>query len=161
MSLKKLICCPVCGLIQQPIVNNPRFGLPPTGGDYDWVETATIVSCRDCKHEFEIRIQIAIDTRTVNQVSYFPYPDNPSLLLYAMIHKYPMDSYFHVLRLCDSLESLNEIYQDFRLQNHNENNVLVVKINSEGVWKTNQELVHKRDKYDSLSYPAYPMGFIY
>lgn len=161
MSFNKLIFCPTCGLIQQPTVNNPRFSLPPTGGDYEWVETSTMVSCCECKHEFEIRIQINIETGNFNQVSYFPYPDNPSLLIYTMIHKYLMDKYFYILKITDSLASLNQIHQNFQCKNPNENNVLMAKINSEGVWKIDDQLIYKREKYDSLSYPIYPMGFVY
>ncbi len=159
MSSSKLVFCPACGFIQQPIVNNPRFGLPPTGGDYEWVETDATVNCRQCQHKFEIRIQIDIESGNVNQVSYFPYPDNPALLIYALIHKYPYSSYFHVLCFSDSLESINEIYQDFHLKSPHENNVLIVKINSAGVRLINEELVCERSEYSSLSYPAYPMGF--
>lgn len=147
--------------MQQPIINTPRFGLPPTGGDYEWVETGTMVNCSQCRHEFEIRIKIDIETLNVDQVSYFPYPDNPTLTLYALIHKYPIDSYFHVLRLSDSLESINKIHQDFQLKNPDESNVLIVKINSVGVWTISGEIVYKRAKHSSLSYPVYPMGFAY
>lgn len=69
MNSKKLIACPACGFLQQPEISYTGFALPPTGGDYEWVETNEMISCVKCQHGFRIRVQTDLETGSINKIT--------------------------------------------------------------------------------------------
>ncbi|MDX2255604.1 MAG: hypothetical protein NW214_08830 [Pseudanabaenaceae cyanobacterium bins.39] len=69
MNAQKLISCPACGFLQTPNISYTDFALPPTGGDYEWLETDAMISCIRCQHGFRVRVQIDLETGSINKIT--------------------------------------------------------------------------------------------
>ncbi len=59
--------CPRClGAINARAV--PLMALPPTGGDYEWVETEADLVCPSCDYEWRTRVRVDLETRGLTLV---------------------------------------------------------------------------------------------
>ena len=68
------VFCPNCGHIHTPEMSEISLSLPPTGGDYEWLETEANATCKACSFSFELRVRVDLDTQEVDGIVYFPYP---------------------------------------------------------------------------------------
>lgn len=75
MSTQLICICPACGYIGRQQVSNAGFHLPPTGGDYDWVEAEAQAACPTCQHSYEVRVRVDLDTGNISKLVYAPFPD--------------------------------------------------------------------------------------
>jgi hypothetical protein len=59
--------CPQClGIVGACAV--PFIALPPTGGDYEWLETEADVTCPNCDYTWQTRVQVDLETRGMTLV---------------------------------------------------------------------------------------------
>lgn len=148
--MDKPIFCPECGHIHTPILSNISWSLPPTGGDYEWVETEAQATCKNCSHRFEVRVQIDIDSNQVNKIVYFPYP--ASAIIFAMIED--LSYAVKILKLFDNAESAQKAHSIF-IQNNSylASRVYAVEIHASEIFSLDGKFTRKK-KYDfeSLSF---------
>lgn len=60
--------CPNCKKLSNAKVSNISYSLPPTGGDYDWMETSAKVTCADCNNTYEARVKVDLESQNVEEI---------------------------------------------------------------------------------------------
>ncbi len=66
--------CPECGRVGRWSFHNYSLSLPPTGGDYEWVETDAQTTCPHCKTSIKVRIRVDLDDQSSKSLIYSPFP---------------------------------------------------------------------------------------
>ena len=66
--------CPHCGHVGRWSFHNYSLSLPPTGGDYEWVETDALTSCPHCQSEIKVRIRVDLDDQRYIRLISSPFP---------------------------------------------------------------------------------------
>jgi hypothetical protein len=79
----KDIFCPQCSFAFSPAGRGDVGGLPPTGGDYEWSETAYKKECPECKTVFEVTLRTSLDTGAIIRTVYQPKPFNENIVWYV------------------------------------------------------------------------------
>ena len=69
--------CPYCKETVLPSISGVSYGgFPPTGGDYEWMETGGKATCPNCNKTSEIRVQIDIETGKIWEIiKVYPPPN--------------------------------------------------------------------------------------
>ena len=66
--------CPNCATLSTWQVENISWNLPPTGGDYDWIETDATMCCTNCQANFQARVRVDIDSSQIERLISSPMP---------------------------------------------------------------------------------------
>ena len=76
--------CPNCGRVSQWSFKNYSLSLPPTGGDYEWVETDAQTTCPHCQHNFQVRIRVDLDNQQYITLINSPFPTDVAWHCYVV-----------------------------------------------------------------------------
>lgn len=69
--------CPVCHHIGLKRIDHGPLYLPPTGGDYEWVELTTDQCfCPICDHAFEAKVKILLENKEIEIMDFFSNSDS-------------------------------------------------------------------------------------
>jgi hypothetical protein len=66
--------CPYCGRVSRWLFRNYSLSLPPTGGDYEWVETDGLTTCPHCQNDIKVRIRVDLDDQRCIRLISSPFP---------------------------------------------------------------------------------------
>lgn len=59
------VSCPSCNAKVVLSGTHSPSSLPPTGGDYDWMETEKTFTCHACQTKIPLRVRIDLETQEV------------------------------------------------------------------------------------------------
>jgi rubredoxin len=77
------VFCPHCNHVFDLKGREAVSGLPPTGGDYEWVRAESERQCPHCQNSIKLRLESQIGTGRINAVCESPKPQNPDIVWYA------------------------------------------------------------------------------
>jgi hypothetical protein len=75
--------CPHCAVVGPWSFGSVGGGLPPTGGDYSWMETDTQATCAACGARFPVRVRVDLDTWELDRLISSPLPSAALGVMYA------------------------------------------------------------------------------
>lgn len=76
--------CPTCGETNPWRFGGIRLSLPPTGGDYTWVETDATAHCPACGAAIPVRVRVDLDNGQIDRLVHSPLPAIPDRRWYVV-----------------------------------------------------------------------------
>lgn len=155
------IFCPNCDQKTQLNAKNVGGGLPPTGGDYDWVETETEHICPLCAAKYDIRVQKSLETGNITHLTVSPKPFKPDSIWYGIA--YLMNSggltengqkkqFINLRDIFFSLEEAQECKKKKYNNEPNESYCVLVTITEKGFFKLDGEMLIEANRDKNIRY---------
>ncbi|MDX1960694.1 MAG: hypothetical protein SFU98_19135 [Leptospiraceae bacterium] len=149
--LSTVFFCPFCNQKIKPTNTNVSYSLPPTGGDYEWVETEKNETCI-CNQKFLIKVRVDLESQKITKLISIPKPKSPEIIWYSIseITKISGDQVVYSKEIFNSLDELNHAKTRYP-----EKYLVALKITQDGYFLEEELIVEPKYYHDVILFSIY------